>query len=467
MRGRSWLVAVFALALATRLVWVATLGPDLMWPDEEEFVRIAHRLAAGEGYVSASYRANPVLPTYLAAVFHVAGESHAAARVGQALMGALTCVVVAATATRLLGARVGLVAGLLLALYAPHVYLSGVFYAECLFTLLIALTVHCAVRTIAEPRVRWALATGLCFAAAALTRPIVLAYLPVLVAVFVYALPLPRPRRVAIAAGLVLATALAILPWTLRNVLVLGRPVVVSSGFGTKLWQGNNEGAAADADDRELTFDQDVWRARVASLPPGERAAVEARYAEAAERIAALRVATGDPYLAQDAVLGPLAVEFILTHPLRAAELFVRKLGILLLPFSKTLVVNADTTPLKRAVAAAFYVPVLVLAPLGFWWTIGRAPGLAVVYGLIASLAATYAALTTCTRFRLPLDPYLIVFAAAALVELRARRELAARADRPLEERPILLADAALPTAALHHQPLADHARAPRLETEP
>lgn len=455
------LAAVFVLALATRLAWIATLGPSLTWPDEEEFVSVARHLAAGHGYVSASYRANPVLPTYLGAVFRLAGDSFAAARVGQAVMGALTCVLVAATAARLLGARVGVLAGLLLAVYAPHVYLSGVFYAECLFTLLIALTVHCAVRTIDEPDVRWIAATGISFAATALTRPIFLVYLPVLAAVLVYAVPGPRAHRIALGAGLVLATALAIVPWTLRNWIVLGRPIVVSSGFGTKLWQGNNEGADADADDRELSFEQEVWRARIARLPDAERAAVEARYADAAERIAALRAATGDAYLANDAVLGPLALEFIRTHPLRAGTLFVRKLGTLFLPFSKTLVVNADTTSFKRAVAAAFYLPVLALAPFGIWWTAGRARGLAVLYGLLASLAGAYAVLTTCTRFRLPLDPYVIVFAAAALVELSARRSREVG-----DERPRLAADAPHRAAVGHHEPLADHARARGLETE-
>jgi 4-amino-4-deoxy-L-arabinose transferase-like glycosyltransferase len=101
------LLLLFALALATRLAWIATLAPVLIWPDEKEFVLIARHLAAGDGYVSTSYRANPVLPTYLAAVFRVTHESYAAARAGQAVFGALTCVLIAATATRLLGARVG------------------------------------------------------------------------------------------------------------------------------------------------------------------------------------------------------------------------------------------------------------------------------------------------------------------------------------------------------------------------
>jgi len=452
---------VFVLALTVRALWIATLPPTLTWPDEDEFVTVARHLAAGDGYVSVSYRANPTLPVYLAAVFRVAGESYAAARLGQAVMGALTCVLIAATAARLLGPSVGWLAGALLAMYLPHVYLSGVFYAECLFTLFVALTIYCAVRGIDEPRPAWLAATGVSFALAALTRPIFLVYLPVLDATIVYAARASRARRAGLAAALVVATALAIAPWTLRNWRVLGRPIVVSSGFGTKLWQGNNEGAAGDADDRELSYEQPLWHARIAALPPAERDAVETRYRAVAAEIAARRAATGDSYLATDAVLGPLALEFMRTHPLRTLELFARKLATLFLPFSKTLVENDDTTTVKRALATAAYLPILVLASFGFWWTAGRRRALWTVYGLFASLVGAYALLNTCTRFRLPLDPYLVMFAAAALVELRARRSREVG-----QQRPGLSADAAHRAAVRDDEPLPDHARARRLEAE-
>jgi 4-amino-4-deoxy-L-arabinose transferase-like glycosyltransferase len=209
------LLAIFALALAIRLAWVATLAPTLVWPDEEEFVTVARHLAAGDGYVSGSYRATPILPVYLASVFRVAGESYAAARVGQVVMGAVTCIVIAATAARLFGADVGIVSGLLLALYLPHVYLSGVFYAECLFTLLLALTVYAAVRSTEDPHPgRWTLATGVSFALATLTRPILLVYLPFLALALAYAARLPLARRLGMGAVFLVVTALVILPWT-------------------------------------------------------------------------------------------------------------------------------------------------------------------------------------------------------------------------------------------------------------
>jgi hypothetical protein len=357
----------------------------------------------------------------------------------------------------------------LLAVYVPHVYLSGVFYAECIFTLLVALTVDFAVRTVDDPRPRWLVATAVSFALAALTRPIFLAYLPALAAALAYAARGSGGRRVALGAGLVAVVVIALAPWTLRNYLVLDRPVVVSSGFGTKLWQGHNEGSVGDADDRELSFDQDVWRERIAALPPAERTAVEARYRDAAARIAALAAEHGDVHHASDVVLGPLAVEFMRTHPFRTVDLFARKLWTLFLPFSKTLVTNPDTTLLKKTVATAAYLPILAFAMLGLWSSAGRTRGLWVIHALLLSIAATYALLTACTRFRLPLDPYLILFAAAAIIPLgeRARNALVERASAEVrDERPRLSANASHRAAVGHDQPIGDHARARRLEAD-
>jgi hypothetical protein len=43
------------------------------------------------------------------------------------------------------------------------------------------------------------------------------------------------------------------------------------------------------------------------------------------------------------------------------------------------------------------------------------------IYAVVLPLTAAYALLMTCTRFRLPLDPYLVIFAAVALVKVAER----------------------------------------------
>ena len=63
-----------------------------MWIDEKQYAEIARHLAAGEGYVASSYRANPIVPAYLAAFSTMFGSAPIYPRIGQALIGALGCV---------------------------------------------------------------------------------------------------------------------------------------------------------------------------------------------------------------------------------------------------------------------------------------------------------------------------------------------------------------------------------------
>jgi 4-amino-4-deoxy-L-arabinose transferase-like glycosyltransferase len=421
--ARAGLV-IFLLALVVRLGWVLSLPDAIAWPDEREFLKIARRLVAGHGFVSTSYRANPVFPAFLAGVFGVFGESLVMARGAQAVLGALTCLVVFRTATVLIGPAAGTLTGLMLAVYPPHIYLSGVFYVECIYTFLCALSLHLGIRTLGS-RHRFALAClcGLACGAATLTRAIFVVYVPFLAAALLWAAWPAWRRQLVACAVIVLTCAATILPWTLRNYAVYGRVIAVSSGFGTKLWQGNNELADGGAHDRELTWDTPDWRARLARLDPVSQARIGRRYAEIARRVSAVEVETGDRYLASDAVLGPLALEYMAMHPQRTAELFLRKIVTLFSAFSKTITTNGDGSDRNRLVATVVYYPIFVLALAGAWIARDRHRALGAVYLFIVVTTVVYGLLNTCTRFRLPLDPYLVMFAAVTLVHLGRRSE--------------------------------------------
>ena len=425
---------IFVLALGLRLAWVATLADQINWPDELEFVQIARHLATGDGYVATSYRANPVFPTVLALVFRTVGENYLAARVAQSVFGALTCVVVYRTAALALGPAVGILSGVLLAVYLPHIYLSGVFYVECLLTLLCTLVVHFGLRSLRRPgHVGAAVLCGVTLGAAALTRTIALVYLPFLCAALVYA-AWPSWRRPARAgAAIALAAAVVILPWTARNYTVYGRFLLVSSGFGTKLWQGNNALAAGGPDDRELFWDTADWTERLRELPEAEQRALGEEYAAVDRAVRAAESRTGDRFLATDAVLGPLALRYMAQHPGHEVVLFLRKLQTFFSAFSKTLTAPSDVSTRNQVLASLAYYPILTLSLVGAALGLGRRRELCLVYLFIGSMTFVYGVLNTCTRFRLPLDPYLIVFAALALVEAwRWVRAEGARRFRPV-----------------------------------
>lgn len=415
-------LAVFLLAFALRLAWILTLENVLVWPDEQEFGAIAEHLAAGDGYVSNSYRTNPVVPVYLAAFFKLFGTGLLAPRIGQAAIGALTCVVLGRLATVLAGPTAGLIAGLMLAAYPAQIYLSGVFYVACIATGLSLLGIWLVVLTPTARRpLATALAAGVVLGLTALTRATFLAYLPLAPLAVLWAAP-TQWRRLLPAAAVMFAISLTlVVPWSVRNTHRYERPMLISSGLWETLWKGNNELANGGPDDRNMAWDNYVWNDRLAEISPERRAEIEARYDVIVDDVRAAYEKSGDIFLARDEVLRPVVIGLIAEDPGRFAHLFGLKIVTLFDAFSDTEKSNGSTTSAKKLIASVTYYPVLLLALVGIAMIVREHRRFAAILLYISSFAVVYGMLTACTRFRLPIDPFLMLFAAVAADRLAPR----------------------------------------------
>jgi len=417
-------VLIFVVSFVARAFWVVTLKNDLYWPDERAFAEIARHLAQGDGYISDSYRANPVLPFYLSLVFRLFGESLLVARLGQCVIGGLTCVLVYGIGARLFGRLTGIVAGTLLALYPPHIYLSGVFYAECMLLFWSAAAVYLAVRSM-QPggSIAWGVATGIALGLAALTRATVLVWIPCVCLAWLWRAGVSWRARLPLCAALLVGSTATILPWTIRNYFTFRSLVPISSGSGTLLWQANNPfSTGIDHTDWDLYPNGSLWNERLARLPAEQRNALVAQYNEVEKRIQDLNEQFQDSSLASDRVLAPLAIRYIASHPLQTVVRSCRRLRLLFSAFSPTVSANEHTVGRYKAVAALSFYPVLILAIVGMGLGFSRFRDVALLYLLIVSvIAATSLLLATQTRYRLPVDPYLILFASSVLARLPGR----------------------------------------------
>jgi hypothetical protein len=126
------------------------------------------------------------------------------------------------------------VAGALVALYPDLVWFTAHFWSETLFLALLWWGFERLLAAQASGERAPALAAGLLFGLAALTRETVLYFLP-LAALWLW----EARRDVRPAAAFALAATLVILPWTGRNWVVWDAFVPVSTAGGLNLWQGN------------------------------------------------------------------------------------------------------------------------------------------------------------------------------------------------------------------------------------
>lgn len=178
-RNTKLLVAVFAFALAIRLVTLMFVLPRLRPnTDLDSYRSLAQNLAAGRGFIAVASNGQelpnvgrtPAYPLFLASLIRLGGDRLGLFLAVQCVVGALICVLTVVLAARWLRPGAALLAGLTVAIDPNSLLRCSDLRTETLFTLLILAGV-CLI--VWHPNKAWSwFATGLCWSLAALTRPI-------------------------------------------------------------------------------------------------------------------------------------------------------------------------------------------------------------------------------------------------------------------------------------------------------
>lgn len=313
--GLAALAIVVLAGLGLRLGW-AIDQPAQPPPDAVAYERLAANLSEGDGFdarppgadreVQPSSSYAPGLPLLVAGLYLLTGGAHLGfALIVLALIGAAAVPLTYLLGRRLGGWVAGLLAATAIAIYPALLQYQGVLLTEPLAATLLAgsLVAFFAAIDEASPW-RWA-AAGVLLGLLALVRP---EYLPIAIL-----LPLAYAGREAWRGGLrnaavpvlvsLLATALVLAPWTIRNAIELERFVPISTGGGKALYIGTSIEADGDGPKlRELLLDQrPALRARFEEEGP-----VDVPSRLVLERVLAKVAAETYPGLETDAALARL-----------------------------------------------------------------------------------------------------------------------------------------------------------------
>ena len=331
------LVLVVALGFGLRLE--AALNPNLdpgdativayQGNDSKSYADIAESLYETGRYGTPEMRNptdwSPGAPIFYAGVYYVTGGVHEElARAVVAFLGGLMVLIVYLLGRRLAGPAVGVAAALLTAIYPAFIDNAEQFLSEPLA----AFTLSAAVLGIfwaADPgRAVWAWPVpGALLGATALTRPEYLMFAGILGLVILVKMARDRGIRMGIVSVALFGAAFVVVlvPWTVRNYVVLDRFVPVTTGGGKALFVATY----LPGDGRQLRVKRELIRRFEGKQDVTDREVADTQMKDLLDK-----VARKYPDLERDAALAKIGREnfrkYAREEPLEYAGMIVTKM---------------------------------------------------------------------------------------------------------------------------------------------
>ena len=466
----KWLAptAVFFLALLLRIVHVWQLRPspffEALLGDAHGYDEWARRIAAGEWIGRDVFYQAPLYPYFLGVIYAGVGHHLLAVRLIQAAIGAGSCALLCLAGRRLFSPAVGLAAGIGLAIYAPAIFFDGLLQKSVLdlFFLSLSLWLISLLLERREARGLW-LSLGVAMGALSLTRENALVFVVVILGWCLIGqrvrrkadTPTDRVRvkpdttmakkpkghkrtdvgsgfsrtdqrtasgfsrtnqrtassfsrtsgRTREAAAFILGLAIVLLPVAVRNYAVGGGFYLTTSQFGPNFFIGNN--ANADGTYMSLRFGR--------GAPEYERQDAT----ELAEH------ATGRTLTPSEvsSYWTDRALDFITAHPAQWVSLVGRKF-LLLVNATEMLDTESQESyaewswPLRLGGWFGHFGVLVPLAVLGMFLAWPDRRRLAILYVMTGTYMASVLMFYVFARYRLPLVPFFMLFAGAAVSRL-------------------------------------------------
>jgi hypothetical protein len=410
------LAVVFVIALALRVAIALWLPAEIIWPDGHRYERVANNLLEGRGFgsISENRLSVPTQPLLIAGVELIFGKSYVALRLFFAILGAATCALGYVLGKRLFTPVTAFIAGSVLATYPYYVYLSGLFeYPQTFFIFIMAVSFVFLYRFLDSQRESALFVSGLGLGLGILSVPTAMLFLPLLLVSLRSADRTEWVKRVCI---VLLAVSIPVGSWAARNYFAYGEPILVNKASGVNFWIANNEsyyrlGKSAvvpicGAGYEDTTFCKD--------------------YLALNSRLRARNLTEVETVAAHERASWANGLKFVRDFPGQFTVLTARRLLRFWTPDPDAVTQgHAQGGSSRDWIARLTYTPVLLLAALGMGMSMKKcARRIYPIAAYFIALTAPYCVFLPSTRYRLPLDFFLILFAAFAFAQLTRTNRL-------------------------------------------
>ena len=415
---RRILIAVFLVALALRLGLVAMLpANDTVFADAPH-LEIAKHFAEDEGFwLAGPYKGArghvgpdrvycfrpPLFPFLWGLIYKATNGSYVPVRVTHAFLSAGMCALIFPIGMRLFGRDRGKIpaalGALIAALYPPLVWHGVHLMTEPLFIFFQTLGVLLLLAAADKSSPFAAAAAGAAFGLAILSRSVLVAFVPLAALWLLWATwrkkaegSRPLKKGLALGAVFLLLTGLVMLPWVIRNAVVLHALVPTTTDAGHGFYVANNE---RSLEDPRGFYMPDKWDF---ALKPGETQLDEVTI---------------------NRRLFAMGLRFCVAHPGQWVRLMARRFCRFWRFYPHLDQVKDFASAAHVIIYAVSYIPLFPLMIVGLFLAHRENPGRRTAYWLIYALVAYTAVIHTVflatIRYRVPLMPVLIPFAAYAI----------------------------------------------------
>jgi len=377
-----FILLIVIIAFIVRLLYVFTLEPDQFYFDDSlQWNQIALNFMAGKGLIvspDAMAIRMPLYPLFLSGIYYLFGPGNLlAVRIVQAGLSALTCLIIYLIAVSVFSAdknaeRIGKISALISTFYPFFVYYSGAILNETLFIFLLSLIMWFLVRG----RFLW---SAIFLGFAVLCRAEISAYFIFIIIGLFLLFSRVEALRASFIMFLLLCVVLS--PWVARNYLIFNRFVPLSTMGGYTFYEGN-----APENPTGGPFGGKFFL----KVPPG------------------LNEVEIDKYYRKE------TIRVIGENPKRF-------LGLCWSKFRRYWNVKLNTDDSRYAstrnnlISIFSFGPVLLLFISGLILSFWNRRNLIFIYFLILYNMLTNLIFVSSLRYRLPIEPYLIIFASYSL----------------------------------------------------
>lgn len=417
--GTKTILVIFMAAFVLRAAFLIAASiffqhsPAANWNSDHDYGIIARSLLAGNGYSFpvdtpltstgtetinriVPYRPTafqlPFYPVILAITYNFFDSTTSVLVIKfiQVIFSSATCVVVYLIAAKLFDRRTAKIAAFLSVIYPMFVTFTVRLYPETFFTFWLALSILSLIFLKEAPSLKNQIIVGVLIGLTLLNSNVAVPMLPLFI---IYLFLTTETWRAGLKKSLlVMITALIIVsPWLIRNYLVFGEFPLFKTAAGTNFWLGNNPKATG-------TF----------YLPSGEQ--MESILPDTWQKGFTLSENAQDKMLYND------ALTFVRRHPAVYAKLFLKR-AYYFIWFPPDNLLSPGDLIYKNKFKLA-YAFILAVGLIGMLFSLKRARSKEafLLLAVMLSLVLLYSVfIVGWLRYRLPIEPYLIIFASYSL----------------------------------------------------